>query len=111
VCLVVTRVTPVEPELAGGWREEGRWGVGVMLRPSSVWRPMSAWERLCPSARPVLGGKCGFPHANLAFQAISRPLMSQVGGVMPRGSTALAESLCAVLSCSVVFDSLQPHGL
>ena len=69
--------------------------MGVMLRPSSVWRPMSAWERLCSSARPMLRGKCGFPHANLAFQAISRPLLSQVGGVGPRCSTALAGPLCA----------------
>ena len=69
--------------------------MGVMLRPPSVWRRMSAWERLCSSARPLLRGKCGFPHANLAFQAISRPLLSQVGGVVPRCSTALAGPLCA----------------
>ena len=108
MCLVVTRVTPVGPELAGGWREGGRCGVGCDAKATpSVWRPMSAWERLCPSARPVLGGKCGFLRANLAFQAISRPLMSQVGGVMPRCSSLV----CCLLSCSVVFDSLQPHGL
>ena len=63
----------------------------------SVWRPMSAWERLCSSARPMLGGKCGFLHANLAFQAISRPLMSQVGGVTPRCSSLCAACLVAQL--------------